>query len=95
MQHYPAEVREYFQHGPHRAVAVRVKQPYVIIAEYDDGAVREYDMAPCLTGVLSVLRNEKIFAQVFVDDMDAIAWDTPAGHIDTSADTVYIYGKPV
>lgn len=95
MQHYPAEVREYFQHGPHRVVAVRAKEPYVIIAEFDDGAVREYDMEPCLTGVLSDLRNEAIFSQVYVDDIDAIAWDTPAGHIDTSADTVYIYGKPL
>jgi len=93
MNHYPPEVLAYLSQGPRRVVSVRVKDDYVIIAEFDDGAVREYDMEPCLTGMLSVLRDKAVFAGVHVDDLDAIAWDTAAGHIDTSADTVYIYGK--
>lgn len=90
---YPQEVAAYLQSGAKRAISVKAIRPYVIVAEFEDGVAKEYDMSLTLYGVLSCLKDYSLFRRVYLDDTNSIAWDTPSGHIDTSKDTVYIYGK--
>lgn len=92
---YPAEVAAYLKSGAKRAVSVDAARPYIIIARFEDGAIREYDMQGKLFGMLSGLQDYELSRRVYLDDTNSIAWDTPDGHIDTSKDTVYIYGKPL
>ncbi|MEG1523865.1 MAG: DUF2442 domain-containing protein [Clostridia bacterium] len=90
---YPAEVTAYLENGPRSVKSVHAKAPYIIVAQFDDGVLKEYDMGPELTGVLASLKDFELFKKVYVDDTGSIAWDSPEGHIDTSKDTVYIYGS--
>lgn len=90
---YPVEVQKYLENGPRKVEAVHTKMPYIVIAKFDDGVLKKYDMEPELTGVLSALKDYELFKKVYVDDTGSIAWDTPNGHIDTSKDTIYIYGS--
>ena len=89
----PREVERYFEEGPRKAVSVRAMTPYTVIVTYDDGAVRAYDYSGKFTGVLSEINDPEVFKKVYIDDTNAIAWDTSRGHMDFSADSVYIYGQ--
>lgn len=88
----PKEVQKYFEEGPRKAISVVVETPYLVSVVFDDDVTKEYDYSKALTGVLSDIRNPEIFSKVYIDDMNSIAWDTPKGHMDFSADSVYIYG---
>ena len=91
-QNVPLEVQKYYLEGPRKAVSAVAKMPYVVSVTFDDGITKEYDYSGVLTGVLSVIRKPEIFCNVYIDDTNSIAWDTPDGHMDFSADSVYIYG---
>ena len=67
--------------------------PYLVSVAFDDGVTKEYDYSKVFIGVLSEIRDPEIFSRVYIDDMNSIAWDTTKGHMDFSADSVYIYGK--
>ena len=88
-----AEVQKYYEEGPRKAISVVAEAPYLVSVAFDDGVTKEYDYSKAFTGVLSEIRDPEIFSKVYIDDMNSIAWDTPKGHMDFSADSVYIYGK--
>ena len=92
---YPPEVLAYFAKGERHVASVSAPRPYIIQAWFDDGVCKQYDMSGELYGALECLRDFALFRAVTVDSLGCIAWDTPAGHIDTSKDTVYIYGTEV
>ena len=89
----PKEVQKYYEEGPRKAISVVAEAPYVVSVGFDDGITKEYDYSSALTGVLSDIRDPKIFSKVYIDETNSIAWDTSKGHMDFSADSVYIYGK--
>ena len=91
----PEEVKEYFNAGPHKAISVVAESPYNVVVTFDDGMRKRYDYTGKFTGVLSILNDPELFQHVYLDDSSSISWDTPNGHMDFSADTVYIYGQPV
>lgn len=93
--HYPDEVREYLRGGIRHILRIRAERPYLLIAEFDDGVTKRYDMAQELTGVLAPLRDFAEFCRVYVDDTGSVAWDIAGKHIDTSKETLYIYGETV
>ncbi len=88
-----AEVQKYYEEGPRKAISVVAEAPYLVSVAFDDGVTKEYDYSKVFTGVLSEIRDPEVFSRVYIDDMNSIAWDTPKGHMDFSADSVYIYGK--
>lgn len=88
-----AEVQKYYEEGPRKAISVVAEAPYLVSVAFDDGVTKEYDYSKAFTGVLSEIRDPEVFSRVYIDDMNSIAWDTPKGHMDFSADSVYIYGK--
>ena len=88
-----AEVQKYYEEGPRKAISVVAEKPYLVSVAFDDGVTKEYDYSKVFTGVLSEIRDPEVFSRVYIDDMNSIAWDTPKGHMDFSADSVYIYGK--
>ena len=88
-----AEVQKYYEEGPRKAISVVAEAPYLVSVAFDDGVTKEYDYSKTFTGVLSEIRDPEIFSKVYIDDMNSIAWDTPKGHMDFSADSVYIYGR--
>ena len=88
-----AEVQKYYEEGPRKAISVVAEAPYLVSVAFDDGVTKEYDYSKAFTGVLSEIRDPEIFSKVYIDDMNSIAWDTPKGHMDFSADSVYIYGR--
>ena len=88
-----AEVQKYYEEGPRKTISVVAETPYLVSVAFDDGVTKEYDYSKVFTGVLSEIRDPEIFSRVYIDDMNSIAWDTPKGHMDFSADSVYIYGK--
>ena len=93
---YPKEVREYLRSGVKKAVAVRTERPHSVIVKFENNVTKAYDMEPDLYGVLEFLKDYAAFEKAYIDETNSIAWDDPHGnHIDTSADTVYIYGKSV
>jgi len=92
---YPAEIREYLLAGPRRAMTVESVRPYCVHVRFDDGVLNGYDMKEELTGVLAPLTDYALFERVYIDDLGAIAWDVDGKHLDTSKDTVYIYGRTV
>ena len=89
----PKEVQKYYEEEPRKAISVVAKTPYLVSVAFDDGVTKEYDYSKVFTGVLSEIRDPEVFSRVYIDDMNSIAWDTPKGHMDFSADSVYIYGK--
>ena len=89
----PKEVQKYYEEGPRKAISVVAETPYLVSVAFDDGVTKEYDYSKVFTGVLSESRDPEVFSRVYIDDMNTIAWDTPKGHMDFSADSVYIYGK--
>ena len=88
-----AEVQKYYEEGPRKAISVVAEAPYLVSVAFDDGVTKEYDYSKVFTGVLSEIRDPEVFSRVYIDDMNSIAWDTPKGHMDFSADSVYIYGR--
>ena len=88
-----AEVQKYYEEGPRKAISVVAEAPYLVSVAFDDGVTKEYDYSKAFTGVLSEIRDPEIFSKVYIDDINSIAWDTPKGHMDFSADSVYIYGR--
>lgn len=86
---------EYLRNGPRKAVQVKATRPYCLLAQFDDGISKEYDMKDDLTGVLAPLKDYTEFKKVYIDDLGAIAWDVDGKHLDTSRDTIYIYGREV
>ena len=91
----PLEVERYFDEGPHKAKSVQAMTPYTVVVTFDDGMVKAYDYTGKFTGVLSEINDPEVFKKVYIDDTNAIAWDTSRGHMDFSADSVYIYGRNV
>ena len=89
----PLEVERYFDEGPHKAKSVQAMTPYTVVFTFDDGMVKAYDYTGKFTGVLSEINDPEVFKKVYIDDTNAIAWDTSRGHMDFSADSVYIYGR--
>ena len=88
-----AEVQKYYEEGPRKAISVVAETQYLVSVAFDDGVTKEYDYSKVFTGVLSEIRDPEVFSRVYIDDMNYIAWDTPKGHMDFSADSVYIYGR--
>ena len=64
----------------HDIVAVQVTGPHRIRVTFDDGAVREADLAGHLQGpVFEPLRDPEVFARVEVDaDTGTVTWPTGA-----------------
>ncbi len=91
----PREVQQYYDEGPRRAIAVKATTPYTVVVTFDDGQVRAYDYTGKFTGILSEINDPEVFKKVYIDKTNAIAWDTSRGHMDFSADSVYIYGRNV
>lgn len=95
MQNYPKEVQEYLQGGMRKIRRIRAVMPHTLIAEFDDGIKKRYDMSAELTGVLAPLNDFSEFCRVYVDETGSIAWDVAGRHIDISKDTMYIYGETI
>jgi hypothetical protein len=89
----PKEVDEYFKKGPKNLKKVWTKEPYTVIAEFDDGIIKTSDLTDDLTGIMAILKDYNIFKTVCIDENGSIAWDTANGHIDISKDNIYLYGK--
>lgn len=93
MEKTPKEVAEYLNNGRKKAVSVKAISPYVISVEFEDGQIRESDLSADLYGELQNLRKWDVFKTVYLDDKNAIAWDTATGHVDMCKDYLYIYGE--
>jgi hypothetical protein len=89
----PKEIAEYFKNGPRNVIKVWSKEPYTIVAEFDDGIIKASDLTDDLTGIMAILKDYNIFKTVSIDENGSIAWNTANGHIDISKDNIYIYGK--
>jgi len=100
----PHEVKNYLNQGKRRLVDITVDADYTLLLTFDDGERRLYHLANKLTGVLTVLKNERKFNEVFIDSLGNIAWDINndvdsevvyTNRIDLSADNAYIYGVKI
>ncbi len=75
-----------------RIVAVEPVDGRCILATFESGERRRYDVSPLLgRGVFRALSDPDAFAAVGVDEMGGVTWD--AGP-DLSRDTVYLAGEP-
>lgn len=67
-------------------VEVKAEPHYRLFVRFQDGLAGDVQLRPeDLTGALAPLRNEKFFAQVFID-YGAVAWP---GEIDLAPDAMY------
>ncbi|HHW39000.1 MAG TPA: DUF2442 domain-containing protein [Bacillales bacterium] len=58
-----------------------------LLIEFDNGEKGLVDIRPSMNGVLNILKDEKVFSQVYVDeDAGTVAWPNEL-HIDP--DTLY------
>lgn len=71
-----------------RVTQVTTRPPHVLIVTFDDGQVREIDMAEDLWGeMFTPLRDPAFFARVRVDEeLGTVAW--PNG-LDLAPETLY------
>ena len=76
-----------------RVVAVEADpEARVIVATFETGERRRYDVGPLLDrGVFRLLAAPEAFADVDVDEMGGVVW---ASGPDLSRDTVYLAGEP-
>lgn len=76
-----------------RIVSVEAKpETHTIVATFETGERRRYDVAPLLErGVFRLIASPDAFSAVGVDEMGGIAWD--AGP-DLSRDTIYLASQP-
>ncbi|HHX61505.1 MAG TPA: DUF2442 domain-containing protein [Epulopiscium sp.] len=77
---------------------------YSLIVYFDNKEIRIYDMADNLYGVFEILKDEKKFKEVFIDESGNIAWDIDKNmdsnvywnnRIDICKDAVYIESIPL
>ncbi|MBS1835908.1 MAG: DUF2442 domain-containing protein [Acidobacteria bacterium] len=67
-------------------IEVKAEPHYRLFVRFQDGLAGPVQLRPeDLTGALAPLRNEKFFAQVFID-YGAVAWP---GEIDLAPDAMY------
>jgi hypothetical protein len=78
-----------------RAVAVEVREDYVIRVSFSDGAVKDIDMSGELAearGVFKTLRDPQVFSQVRVNELSgAVEWP---GEIDLDPEVLYGLFEP-
>lgn len=75
------KVQEYFL-NPRKIVKVDAESNYILKLLFDNGEEKFYDMSDKLHGIMSVLKSESKFKEVFVDEFGNVAWD-----IDTNVDS--------
>jgi len=70
-----------------RVVKARALDGYRLYVEFDDGAKGEVELADRLFGpVFEPLKDERLFAQVQVDEFGAVCWPNGA---DLAPDAMY------
>jgi Protein of unknown function (DUF2442) len=72
----------------HTVARVEVLRPYVLAVTFEDGARREVDVEPLLTGeMFAPLRDRQLFGQVTVDPvLGTVVWPNGA---DLSPEFLY------
>jgi len=71
-----------------RVVSVQPLGEYRLRIDFEDGLVREIDLADRLTGpMFEPLRDTKLFSQVSVDEFGAVCWPNGA---DLAPDALYL-----
>ncbi len=68
-------------------------ETWTILATFDTGERRRYDVAPLLSrGVFRQIAEPEAFFAVHPDEMGGVCWEAGA---DLSRDTVYLAGESV
>ena len=67
-------IKKYFK-NPRKIKNVQPIKRYVLLITFDNGEIKEYNMANELTGVFSVLKQKDKFKSVFINDVGNVAWN--------------------
>lgn len=85
-------------------IKVEALSDFTILVTYNNEEVINYSLKPLLKNKLSVLKDEKIFQRVFIDEFGNVAWDIDNmidsninwdNRIDISKENIYIEGTKI
>lgn len=83
------KVKKYFENS-RKLEKVEADDNFNLYLTFDNGEVRIYRMENELEGVFAVLKDEKKFQSVFIDEFGNAAWD-----IDGSVDSLTHWGNRI
>lgn len=85
-------------------IKIEALAEYTILVTYSNKEVISYSLKSLLKNKLSVLKDEKIFQRVFIDEFGNVAWDIDKtidsninwdNRIDISKENIYIEGTKI
>ena len=97
------KIKKYFE-NPHMIKCVKAEENYVLLLTFDNGEIKQYNMANDLTGVFTVLKNKDKFNQAFINNVGNVAWNIDdnvdssvvwTNQIDLCKDALYMDSVPI
>ena len=90
------KIKKYFE-NPHMIKSVKAEENYVLLLTFDNGEIKQYNMANDLTGVFTVLKNKDKFNQAVAWNIDdnvdsSVVW---TNQIDLCKDALYMDSVPI